>query len=690
VPPSDSPAAAERVYVLDTHGLIFQMFHGVPAGMTAADGRPTNAVFGVTRAIMDLYDRGADYLLAAFDLPGPTFRCDLDKNYKAHRPPVPPDLIVQEPMIRAVFEAMGIPVLSHEGFEADDVMATLARHGAAAGKEVNLCTSDKDCRQLLGPGVRIVNLRKGETIEDGVLADWGIPPKLVIDFQALVGDTADNVPGVAGCGPKTATKWLLEYGSLDGVIANADKVGGPKLKESLKKAIADGTLALSKTLVTLRHDVPMTIDWDNWKRRSWDGPKLLELFGQYGFRTFAQRVKSTLAGEGAKKNDEILAVAGEMPVGKITTRAKPKPSLFEQIDAADDPFTHGTGNESPAPPKPADDWKSDYRLVDTAKAFDAFFKQLKKQKRFALDLETTSLDPYHAGIVGIAVSWAETEAFYLALKGPKDAAVLDAEKTLAALKPILEDPKVEKVNQNIKYDLLVFRTNGIRLKGVAGDSMIAHYLLHAGARSHGLDDLTKDYLGHDNVKIAELIGKGKKQIGMDQVPTGLISNYACEDADAALRLVTRFEADVAKDPKLDTLYRTVELPLIDVLADLEYTGVRLDAMIRAELLDTIFSTETLLHDGAVIVRDDRLAAAACRLPLTERTDLPFRFGTRHRAALGLSEQSDAVIVVVSEETGSIHVAERGELTPYADPQWLSAYLSVVMAERTGLAQGAPS
>jgi DNA polymerase-1 len=603
VPPfaPDLTAPAERVYVLDAHGLIFQMFHGVPAGMTAADGRPTNAVFGVTRAIMDLYDRGADYLLAAFDREEPTFRVDLDKNYKAHRPPVPPDLLVQEPMIHAVFEAMGIPVLSVAGFEADDVMATIARHGAAAGKEVHLCTSDKDCRQLLGPRVRMVNLRKGETLQgDGPFADWGIPPSLVIDFQALVGDSVDNVPGVAGCGPKTATKWLLEYGSLDGVIANADKVGGPKLKESLKKAIADGTLALSKTLVTLRTDVPMPMDWDNWKRRSWDGPKLLELFGQFGFRTFAQRVRTTLAGDGAKKNDAILTTAGEMPVGKVTKRTPPKRNLFDQIDAADDPFTHGTGNESPAPPpKPADDWNSDYRLVDNAKAFDDFFKQFKTQKRFAIDLETTSLDPYHAGIVGVAISWAETEAFYLALKGPKDSAVLDAEKTLAALKPVLEDPAIQKVNQNIKYDLLVFRTNGVLLKGVAGDSMIAHYLLHSGARSHGLDDLTKEYLGHDNVKIDELIGKGKKQIGMDMVPTDKISHYACEDADAALRLVNRFEADVAKDPKLDTLYRTVELPLIDVLADLEYTGVRLDvpflATLSVEMKAQLAETEEKIH-----------------------------------------------------------------------------------------------
>ena len=585
--PSDSNSpTVDRVYVLDSHGLIFQMFHGVPAGMTAADGRPTNAVFGVTRAIMDLYDRGANYLLATFDRSEPTFRVDLDPNYKAHRPPVPPDLIVQEPMIHAVFEAMGIPILSVAGFEADDLMATIAKQASAMGKEVYLCTSDKDCRQLLGPRVKIVNLRKGETLDgEGLLGDWGIPPSLVIDFQTLVGDSVDNVPGVAGCGPKTATKWLTEYGSLDGVIANADKIGGPKLKESLKKAIADGTLAMCKELVTLRTDVPMTFDWDGWKRRSWDGPKLHELFGQFGFRTFANRVKSTLANEGAKKNTELLSSMGEAPVCKSSPRPAGKPSLFDQIDAADDPFTHGTGMEfsAPPPPKPVEDWKSDYRLVDNEKAFERFVKQLEKQKRFALDLETTSLDPHLAEIVGIAISWNETEAYYLAIKGPKDSTTLDPAKTLAELKPILEDASVKKVNQNIKYDLLVLRTAGIRLAGVAGDSMVAHYLLHSGARTHGLDDLAKEYLGHENVSITSLIGKGKKQIRMDEVPTEKISAYACEDADVALRLANRFEADIAKDEKLDRLYREVELPLIDVLADVEYTGVRLDVAFLAKL-----------------------------------------------------------------------------------------------------------
>ena len=296
--PTPTAPGPGRLYVLDAHGMVFQMFHGVPP-MTAPDGRPTNAVFGVTRAIMDLYDRGADYLIATFDCPEPTFRDQLFEEYKGHRDPAPDDLIAQEPLIDQVLAAMRIPVLRVPGFEADDVMATLAAEGSARGLEVFLCTSDKDCRQLLSPTVKMQNLRKGVILDAaGLMADWGVRPDQVVDFQTLVGDSADNVPGVSGCGPKTAAAWLKEYDTLDNLIANADKITKPKLRESLKKAIADGTLALSKQLVRLRTDVPLELDWDGWRRRDWDGQRLLELFQEFGFRGYAERVRKTLTAGG--------------------------------------------------------------------------------------------------------------------------------------------------------------------------------------------------------------------------------------------------------------------------------------------------------------------------------------------------------------------------------------------------------
>ncbi|MCU0706457.1 MAG: DNA polymerase I, partial [Fimbriiglobus sp.] len=534
--------------------------------------------------------QGAEYLLATFDCPEPTFRVQVMAEYKAHRPPPPDDLIIQEPMIDAVLQAMRIPVLKVPGYEADDVMATVAGEAVERGHDVVLCTSDKDCRQLLNDRVSIRNLRKGETLDAaGLMADWGVRPDQVVDFQALVGDSVDNVPGVPGCGPKTAAKWLKEYGTLENVVANADKLGGPKLREAFKASVANGDLARSKTLVKLRTDVPMEMNWEAWRRRDWDGQRLLELFQEFGFNSFAARVRTTLAKSGAAKNDAALALAGLPSGGRQAPESataqgpdrprtdeqkpkKPRPgqqSLFDQLEA-DDPFT----------PR-ADHWNATYTLIDTEAAFDTFLKELKQQKRFAIDLETTGLEPVGAWIVGYAISWQAGTGYYLAVRG-KAEHLLDPDQTLTALKPILEDSTIEKVNHNIKYDLLVLRANGVDLAGVAGDSMVAHYLLEAGARTHNLDGLTQQYFGHANISITELIGKGKKQITMAEVPTDQAAQYASEDADAAWRLAGVLEPEL-EAAGLRKLYDEVEIPLIDVLAELEFNGVLLDLPLLARL-----------------------------------------------------------------------------------------------------------
>jgi DNA polymerase-1 len=325
---ADTPPAGS-LYLLDAHGLIFQMFHGI-GPMSAPDGRPTNAVFGVTRALMTLYDRGADYLIAALDHGEPTFRTAIAGDYKAHRDPPPNDLLLQEPMIRQVLEAMRIPFLVAPGYEADDVMAAVAARAAARGLDVFLCSADKDLRQLLSPKVKILNLRKGEEFDAAsLMTDWGVRPDQVVDFQALVGDAVDNVPGVPGVGPKTAAKWLQQYGTLDNLIAHADEVGGAKVKAALKEAIANGNLARSRRLVTLDVNAPVPFDWDGWRRRDWDGQRLLELFHEFGFRGFADRVRRTLTATGAKKNAEVLAVAGEgaSPLGGLTPPARGRSRL---------------------------------------------------------------------------------------------------------------------------------------------------------------------------------------------------------------------------------------------------------------------------------------------------------------------------------------------------------------------------
>jgi DNA polymerase-1 len=586
------PAPAGSLYLLDAHGMIFQMFFGV-GQMSAPDGRPTNAVFGVTRALMNLYDRGAAYLIAALDHKEPTFRETLDANYKAHRDPPPPDLLAQEPMIQQVMEAMGIPFLIAPGYEADDLMATVSAAAAARGLDVFLCTSDKDCRQLVTDKVKMLNLRKDYEVLDaaGVLADWGVRPDQVVDFQALVGDSVDNIPGVPGVGPKTAAKWIQELGSLDAIIANPDKVtGGPKTKQALKDAIASGKLALSRQLVRLDQNVPVAFDWDGWKRRDWNGPRLLELFHEFGFRSFAERVRKTLTASGAAKNAAALEIAGLAPAGeKKVAPAKPAraprgkkaaaaptgPSLFDTL-MGEAPAAGETAAAPAGPPQPADNWDfSGYQLVDTPERFEAFLAGLKAQKAIVFDLETTGLDPLQSEIVGYAFCWEKGKAHYVPVRAPAGDAQLDPADTLAALKPVFEDAAVEKRNHNIKFDAIVLAASGVDLRGVAGDSMIAHYLLHPGARAHGLDDLTRDYLGHENIKISELIGRGKKQTTMDKVPAATVGKYACEDADTAFQLAARLEPELVSAGFRD-LYEQLELPLIGVLAEMERTGIRVD------------------------------------------------------------------------------------------------------------------
>lgn len=583
------PAPAGSLYLLDAHGLIFQMYYGV-GPMSAPDGRPTNAVFGVTRSLMNLYDRGADYLIAALDHKEPTFRDKIDANYKAQREPPPDDLLIQEPIIRQVMEAMKIPFLTVPGYEADDVMATVAERAGARGIDVYLCTADKDCRQLVTDKVKILNLRKpeGELLDAAAIqADWGVRPDQVVDFQALVGDTVDNIPGVPGVGPKTAAKWLHQFGTLDTIIAHADEVaGGPKTKQALREAIANGNLARSKQLVALDRHVPIEFDWQGWRRKDWDGQQLLELFHELGFRSFADRVRKTLTRSGEKKNADALALAGEsrpenavaaaragsLPRRPRTRPATHAPGLFDILDEAEDakPDAGEKAEEHP------DRWRYDgYELVDSPDSFRAFLSRLAKQKRFAFDLETMGLNPFTDPIVGYAFCWEPGKAYYLPVRAPKEDRALEPAATLTALRPIFENAAIAKVNHNIKFDQIALAAGGVSLAGVAGDSMLAHYLLVPGARTHGLDELTFDFLGHRNIAIAELIGKGKKSQSMDGVRTERVRDYACEDADAAWQLSEKLEPELS-NYGLRELYDTLEVPLVSVLADLELAGIRID------------------------------------------------------------------------------------------------------------------
>jgi DNA polymerase I len=615
-------AQTGSMYVIDAHALIYQMFHAIRDQMSAPDGRPTNAVFGFTRDLMYLHDDvQPEYLVCAFDRKEPTFRDSIYEAYKKNRPEPPSDLVIQVPMIQEVVRAMNLPCLSVIGYEADDIMATLAVRGVEQGLNVYLCTTDKDCRQAINEKVRCYNLRKRLTMDAAwLMEEWGVRPEQVVDFQTMVGDSVDNVPGVPGVGEKTAAKLLQQYGSLEEIIKNVDAISGAKMKLNFKKSIETGDLERSRSLVRLATDVPLDIDWEDWKRREWDYDQLLDLFTSFGFRRFSDRVRSAAKkSTGFAKNAEYLAAMGLDPVPEVSESAEP--GLFDGLGDGDD-FEFGAN-------APKDSWEANYYLIDSEQKFEDFFQQLQRQSRFALDLETTGMDPLQSEIVGMAFSWHAGEAFYLPLMAPKGEQHLDATVVLAALKPILESELIAKVNQNIKYDWLAFSSVGITLRGIRGDSMIAHYLLHASDRSHDLDTLTKTYFHHDNIPITDLIGKGRNQKRMDEVSTEQVCRYAGEDADAAIRLTDRLEEEL--DPTLRKLYDEIEVPLIEVLAEMEGTGIRIDvpflqglSVTMAEQLETI---EKQIHQAAG--REFNISSPKqmrevlfeeLRLPIQKRTD----------------------------------------------------------------------
>jgi DNA polymerase-1 len=558
-----SAPATGTLYLIDAHALIFQVFHAI-RGMTSPSGMPTNALFGFARDLVFLRSLHPDYLVCAFDRAEPTFRSAIYPQYKAHRDEMPSDLVLQIPLIHRLLEAMNVPVVSVASFEADDVLATLATAGARRGLEVFLCSSDKDCRQLIDDHVRMYSLRKRQVFgREELLADWGIKPEQVVDLQTLVGDSVDNVPGVPGIGIKTAAKLLHDFGTLENILANIDRVPGAKRQESLRNS--GDLIERTRKLVRLDTNVPLELDWDGWRLHDPDAPRLRQLFQEWGFHSLANQFREPSQATGQVQG-ELFAAEELFPFG------------------ANAPADAAAPAEQPDATPSADNWQASYHLVDTEAKFEKFYRQLRKQKRVAFDLETTSLSPLQAEIVGFAFSWKAGEAWYLPLRGPEGSAVLDPDVTLARLRPILEDASVAKVNQNIKYDLLVLRGRGVQPAGVVGDSMVADYLLHAGERSHGLDELARRYLNHQVIPITDLIGKkGRKtpQLRMDQVPTERVAVYSGEDADVAWRLCELLEAQLNQPEaqargSLRKLYDDVEIPLIEVLTELEYNGIRLD------------------------------------------------------------------------------------------------------------------
>lgn len=515
-------------YVLDAFALIYQVFHAIPL-MTAPDGRPVNAVFGIFRDLLNiLKQKRPDYLAAAFDGAGPVFRSGIDANYKAQRAEMPEDLVPQIDVIKRVYEGFRVPVIVSEGHEADDVIATLARSGAARGLEVFVCTSDKDARQLLGDRVRIYNLRKGQVLDEaGLMAEWGVRPDQVVDLLSLTGDAVDNVPGVPGIGLKTGAKLLAEHGTLDALLADPSKVGGKKAEALAAHA---ETALRARELVRLRDDLELGIDWEALRTETPDVAALKELCRECGFHKFQQELEAE--------------------------------------------WGRGDGSN----------WVADYRLVESLEDLRALGERLRGRSKFAIDTETTGLDPARSSLVGIAVSDEAGRGDYIPLRGPLTDPKLPIEAAREALGPAFADPGIVKIGQNLKFDLRVLERAdvGFPVSGPLRDTMVMSYLLESGERNHGLDELSERFLNHRMIPITDLIGKGRDQRSIDEAPTDRVAEYAGEDADAAFRLEGILSGKLESEG-LGGLYADLEEPLIRVLAKMETTGIAVDVARLREL-----------------------------------------------------------------------------------------------------------
>ena len=545
-----------RLVLIDGSSYLFRAFHALPP-LTNSEGEPTGALFGVVNMLRATLREKPDYAAFVVDASGPTFREALYPQYKAHRPPMPDDLRAQvEPMLRIV-EALGFPILRETGVEADDVIGTLALQGAAQGIDVTISTSDKDFAQLVrepgdGQGlVELVNTMTGSRMDsvEAVVAKFGVRPDQIIDMLALMGDSVDNIPGVPKCGPKTAAKWLGEYGTLDAVIGAADAVKG-KIGESLRSVLDQ--LPLSRQLATIKTDVALHVAPQDLALRERDVEALRELYARYGFN---QALKELEGGGPA-------AAAAEKEPGRARGSGR-----YAAPAAPDEPR-----------PDAALAAPGEYEAILDVPRLQEWIATLRRAGCFALDTETDSLDPLRANLVGISFAAESGRAAYLPLAHdyPGAPAQLPREEALDLLRPLLEDAQVRKIGQHGKYDLHVFRRLGIEVGGYADDTMLESFVLNSSQR-HDMDSLARRVLGYETVPYEAVAGKGAKQIPFGAVSIEDATRYAAEDADITLRLHRQLSPRLEEVPSLQSVYRDIEMPLVQVLARIEANGVMVDA-----------------------------------------------------------------------------------------------------------------
>ena len=544
---------SEMLCLVDGSSYVYRAFHALPS-LTNADGQPTSVIFGVANMLRRLVQaHNPDHIAMIFDAPGKNFRHELSADYKANRPPMPDELRSQLEPLKDLIDAMGFQRVEVPGVEADDVIATLSRAAETEGLQVLISSGDKDLAQLVSDQVVLEDSMQDKRYDPAAVEEkFGVAPELIGDFLALTGDTSDNIPGVEKCGPKTAAKWLKKYGSLNEVMAQADEVGG-KIGENLRAALDQ--LPLSRKLVALDDQVSLDQGPMDFGQPQPDAPRLVELLKRFGFSTWLRDFQEN-AGGSEEGKQAIAATETELTL-RLATKYSELDDLIDALDAAD---------------------------------------------LMAFDTETTSLEPLDAELVGLAFAVEAGQAWYVPLRHVDQQTEFSADEVLERVAPVLADANRPKVGQHLKYDLNVLRRAGIELNGIAHDTMLESYVFNSTATRHDMDSLANRYLGRQTTKYEAVAGKGKAQVTFDQVPVAQAADYAAEDADVTLALHNTLWPKLKSASGPRSIYESLEIPLIPVLARMEWIGVALDsdqlAKQSAELETRLDKLESEAYEAA--------------------------------------------------------------------------------------------
>jgi DNA polymerase-1 len=534
--------AQPQFILIDGSSYLYRAFHALPPLVTSK-GKPTGAIKGVLNMVTSLIkEYQPEHIAVVFDAKGPTFRNELYSEYKANRPPMPDELREQIEPLHELIKALGLPLLSITGVEADDVIGTLAKHAAEKGIETLISTGDKDMAQLVTDKVKLINTMSNTYFDEaGVVEKFGVRPNQIIDYLALVGDTSDNIPGVPKCGPKTAVKWLAEYESLKGVMESAEEVKG-KVGENLRNSL--DFLPLSYELATIKLDVDLPHNYESLLKGDSNQEKLKTLYEQLEFKTQLRALE---------KGEDSFAPSSNKKTKK-ESEPNEKPKVFAKA-----PDTH-------------------YETILEEKQFDEWLERLSKAKLVAFDTETTGLEYMSVDLVGVSFSCKPGEAAYLPfthdyMGAPQQ---LDRSNCLEKLKPILESKDIAKVGQHIKFDMNVLSRFGVSLVNVCYDTMLESYVLNSVAGRHDMDSLAERFLGIETVHFEDIAGKGAKQLTFNQIDLEKAGHYAAEDADITLRLHEAIWSELSEEESLSKVFKEIEVPLIPVLAKTEQAGVLID------------------------------------------------------------------------------------------------------------------